>query len=177
MLSGHCRRCKKLFFTTQFNTSHCSISCGISKGRMISCLECGKQRWIKPCHERRTSSKKFFCSMKCSFKNHTGSGHASWTGGFTSSGYKRLSHNGKNIQEHRHVMSKILGRDLEKFEIVHHKNGIRTDNRPENLELWAYSPKQQERISRGQAPGQRVSDLISFITKHSPAETRAALQS
>ena len=62
-------------------------------------------------------------------------------------------------------MEAMLGRPLEPWETVHHKNGIRDDNRPENLELWA----------KPQPYGQRVSDLVQFIVTHYRDDVVAAL--
>lgn len=56
------------------------------------------------------------------------------------------------VLEHVAVMAGIIGRPLVKGENVHHINGVRDDNRPENLELWNTS----------QPSGQRILDKVEW---------------
>lgn len=66
--------------------------------------------------------------------------------------HPRAKSNNGYVFEHILVMEDQLGRYLEPEENVHHLNGIKDDNRPENLELW----------TRPQPSGIRASDALAW---------------
>lgn len=114
------------------------------KGMYFPCQECGIRFYRCPSLLKSWR----FCSIQCRKKSgvyteqegHRGSG---WKGGRhkNRAGYVLIhsplhpNRMGKYMFEHRLVVEKYLGRYLTKNEFVHHRNGIKDDNRIENLEV------------------------------------------
>lgn len=122
---------------------------------------CGSERSVRATSLRCGISESCGCLRREVSLSNRGHKAPGWKGGKTksSSGYVLVQSplhpaaqaNGY-VPEHRLAMEQIIGRPLLPEETVHHKNGIRTDNRPENLELW----------SSRQPKGQRVTDLVAW---------------
>ena len=117
----------------------------------VPCEQCGSP--MKPYKNQSESGRRRFCSVQCSAAARRGTDGPRgpdanhWQGGRVRvKGYvlvKRPDHpnawqNGY-IPEHRLIVSEQIGRPLRKGEVVHHKNGQKDDNRPENLELTDWS--------------------------------------
>lgn len=102
-----------------------------------TCPQCGKPFTRV---QKRSKYDRFYCSISCSNKYRTGAESRHWKGGRTmSGGYVYLCMEGKQVPEHRVVMAQHLGRPLLSSEIIHHINGVKHDNRLENLMIVSRS--------------------------------------
>lgn len=131
-----CRECRKVYNSCNYNRGLTCEDCGkpvANHSRTMTCRKCRASRLRAGAKVTRFT---------------TAQGYALLTGYWDHPNRNNRGH----ILEHVKVMSDMLGRPLEKGENVHHKNGVRDDNRPENLELWVVM----------QPSGQRATDLVEW---------------
>ena len=95
-----------------------------------------------------------------------GPDHWNWKGGHvTNAGYRVISKRGKrNLLEHRVVMEEMLGRPLTSDEVVHHRDGNRSNNSPDNLQLMTREQHDQDKEGTKR-----------FFHTHDPYVRKAAL--
>lgn len=95
----------------------------------LTCARCGATFTRFPSRAKRYARQ--FCSAACSLAEKK----TARVGCVNRLGYRQVSIDCRTVLEHRLVAEKALGRPLLPNEVVHHINGKRADNRPENLRV------------------------------------------
>ncbi len=101
-----------------------------------ACIECREDFDIHLCNKKRGRR---FCSPKCYYDSLRGKkkptkpiGEHRWL--LSEKGYLVTTVRGKRVFQHRWIIeTQVIKRKLLKSEIVHHYNGVKADNRHENL--------------------------------------------
>lgn len=109
--------------------------------KQFNCSKCNKITYKYNNQIINNKTGRYYCSRKCSYEDALGKiknviplEYRKWRIG--RKGYLETNIRRKRILQHRWIIeTKVLKRPLEKGEIIHHLNGIKTDNRIENLSI------------------------------------------
>lgn len=153
----HCIDCSKVLKRGKRDAKRCLDCFNKFRKREYLCVDCGKKI------SRRNGRRCRDCFNKTD--RWKGKNNPRWNGGKTiSQGYTVISlGNGKRQFEHRLIMEKKLGRKLKSIEIVHHLNGIRSDNRIGNLVIT--SRKQHRNNTLRKLLQKRIRELENIVAK------------
>jgi len=156
----NCKTCNQEFLETKNRETFCTHKCqarwaitraNLNKkprkktGKNLNCIVCEKEFYVALFRLKKPNTK--YCSRSCLAKNHLNKFrpiHGFKPLNKPNHKYKTITVNGKQIREHRYIMEQHLGRKLEKWEHVHHKNDDSSDNRIENLEVLSNSDHQRK---------------------------------
>lgn len=167
-----CQRCGERYIPSGPSQQFCSQACRWGTG---ICASCSETFVLRQTQGSKSANDNTYCSYECRWqaaRSRDEYGRYLNAEGYVildkrwskkapsravnGDGYVRLNlRRDGRVLEHRYVMEQTLGRDLLPDETVHHRNGIKTDNRLENLELW---------VSR-HPPGQRVEDIVEWAAE------------
>ena len=107
-----------------------------------ACEECGKERWVRLFHGKAISPMCRSCSKRIGPKSdkwkkgrRIQDGYVNIFATCVDGFFRSMANKNGYIREHRLVVAKHLNRCLLPWEVVHHINGIKDDNRLENLKL------------------------------------------
>jgi len=110
-----------------------------------------------PWNKGREHSPETKAKIAAKARQRTGEKNPNWKGGryLRQDGYWEIRIDGRYKMEHVHIMEQHIGRRLNRSEIVHHKNGDKTDNRLENLEVMTVSQHMRHHHPAGVNRNQR----------------------
>jgi hypothetical protein len=131
-----------------------------------ACIDCGKERWVLQRMGVPLTQRCARCAQKRCPRRLYGAENPLWKGGrhINDGGYVEIiltpddffypmvRLGNRRVLEHRLVMARHLGRLLQRWECVHHKNGVKDDNRIENLDLTTKSQHHRDH-NRGYTDG------------------------